>query len=81
VPQVSDVVEHIPIHSFGFEEGLHDLFSHFVELADAVESYKTGNVVISLCGKEWVPSRDPDSFPTCGTCVSILKDLSGEEIQ
>jgi hypothetical protein len=78
---VSDVVEHITVYSFGVENGDHDLFAHYTKLADAIESYKTGMAVISLCGKEWVPSRDPDSFPTCGTCVSILKDLSGEEIQ
>lgn len=74
-------VEHIAIHSFGYEEGDHDLLAHFAELDEVIKSYKTGMTVISLCGKQWVPSRDPDSFPKCGTCLSILRDLSGEEIQ
>lgn len=78
---MSDVVEHVAIHSFGVEDGDHDLFAHYVELIDAIESYKTGMTVISLCGKEWVPSRDPDSFPKCGTCLEIVKSLSGEELQ
>lgn len=77
---MSDLVEHIAIYSFGVEDGDHDLFAHYTELADAVESYRTGSAVISLCGKKWVPSKDPDSFPKCGTCLSVLKDLTGEEI-
>jgi hypothetical protein len=38
-----------------------------------------GTPVVALCGKIWVPSRDPDKFPICPTCLDIYKFIFGEE--
>jgi len=78
---MSDLMNHVPIHSIGSEPGDHDLFSHFVELADAVDSYNNGTAIASLCGKIWVPSRDAQGFPMCPTCLEILGSMSGETIR
>jgi hypothetical protein len=31
--------------------------------------------VIALCGKVWVPGRDPDKFPVCPDCKKIYDKL------
>ncbi len=35
----------------------------------------SGTPVIALCGKVWVPSRDPKRFPVCPDCKRIYEGL------
>ena len=35
----------------------------------------TGTPVTALCGKVWVPSRDPKRYPVCPTCKEIYEML------
>ena len=37
--------------------------------------YVTGEPVTALCGKKWVPSRDPQRFPVCPECKKIFEAL------
>lgn len=53
------------------EDGDHDRFSHYVQKEKIVESAVTGKPVIALCGKIWVPGRDPEKFPVCPDCKKI----------
>lgn len=52
-------------------------FSHIVftpgRKAEAVvlEARVTGTPITALCGKRWIPSRDPQKFPLCPTCKEI----------
>jgi hypothetical protein len=39
----------------------------------------TGQPVTALCGKVWVPGRDPSRFPLCGTCREIFKRETGRD--
>ena len=32
-----------------------------------------GSPVIALCGKVWVPSRDPKKFPVCPECKRLFE--------
>ena len=41
-----------------------------------VESAVTGEPVIALCGKVWVPSRDPSRYPVCPDCKAIYEGLN-----
>ncbi|MDN5727599.1 MAG: DUF3039 domain-containing protein, partial [Propionibacteriales bacterium] len=34
--------------------------------------------VIALCGKVWVPSRDPQRFPVCPECKEIWASMQGD---
>ena len=36
-------------------------------IVDRGELYR-GKPVKALCGKKWVPSRDPKRYPVCPTC-------------
>ncbi len=60
------------------EEGDHERFAHYVRKEKIVESAVTGKPVKALCGKKWVPSRDPEKFPICPTCKSIYEGLKKE---
>jgi len=31
--------------------------------------------VKALCGKNWIPSRDPEKYPICPTCKEIHAGL------
>jgi len=53
------------------EDGDHDRFSHYVQKEKILESAVTGKPVIALCGKVWVPGRDPEKFPICPDCKKI----------
>jgi hypothetical protein len=54
-------------------DGDHERLTHVVVPASAVaEAYVSGTPVRALCGKVWVPTRDPERFPVCGTCKEIL---------
>ena len=57
------------------EEGDHDRFAHFVNKEDVAEAYVNGTPVIALCGKIWVPSRDPEKFKICPQCKEIYDSL------
>lgn len=55
------------------DDGDHERFAHIVVPASAVtEAYITGEMVTALCGKRWVPTRDPERYPLCPTCKEIL---------
>lgn len=57
------------------DEGDHDRFAHYVRKEKIVESAVTGKPVIALCGKVWVPGRDPSKFAVCPTCKEIYESL------
>ncbi len=60
------------------EPGDHERFSHYVRKEKIVESAVMGTPVIALCGKVWVPGRDPKKFPVCPTCQEIYDGLRPE---
>jgi hypothetical protein len=35
----------------------------------------TGTPIRALCGKIWVPSRDPKKYPVCPECKEIYAGL------
>lgn len=57
------------------EPGDHERFSHYVKKDKIVESAVMGTPVVALCGKVWVPGRDPDKFPVCPRCKEIYSKL------
>jgi len=40
-----------------------------------VEGMVMGTPVRALCGKVWVPGRDPKKYPLCRTCKDIAEQM------
>jgi len=56
-------------------DGSHDLFSHYAEKAEILEAMVNGVPIVALCGKIWIPSRDPSKFPLCPVCKELHNAL------
>lgn len=57
------------------DDGDHDRFSHYVKKEKILQSAMSGKAVRALCGKKWIPSRDPERFPICPICKEIYAGL------
>lgn len=66
-----------PQTQVGGGDGDHDRFAHYIRERDHLRGYVLGEEVEALCGKRWVPSRDPERYPVCPTCKEILARLGG----
>lgn len=64
-------------------DGDHERFAHYVgarrKSAEAMvlEARINGTHVVALCGKKWIPSRDPQRFPVCPECAELAKGMRG----
>jgi hypothetical protein len=61
------------------EPGDHERYSHYVRKDKVVESAVMGNPVVALCGKVWIPNRDPEKFPVCPECKEIYEQMRNTE--
>ena len=52
-------------------DGDAERFAHYVAKGDIVKSAVSGEPVEALCGKKWIPSRDPKKYPVCPTCSEM----------
>jgi Protein of unknown function (DUF3039) len=59
------------------EDGDHERFSHYADRDKITEAMVTGTPVVALCGKVWVPSRDPKKYPVCPECKRLF-DLGAD---
>lgn len=66
------VIEDTPVRT---DEGDHDRFAHYVRKEDILRANVEGVPVMALCGKKWIPNRDPSRFPVCPTCKEIYATL------
>lgn len=53
------------------DDGDHDRFAHYCRKGDIARALVTGEAITALCGKRWVPSRDPERYPVCPTCAEL----------
>ncbi len=57
------------------DEGDHEKFAHYVAKDKLTAAFIEGSPVVALCGKVWVPTRDPQKFPVCPECKEIWESL------
>lgn len=67
--------EHV---DYRFDSGDQERFSHYVPREKLMQAMVEGTPVRALCGKLWVPSRDPQRFPICPQCKEIHESLPDE---
>jgi len=78
-PQRTAVLERELVEEQLIEPGDHERFAHYVRKEKILESALSGEPVVALCGKVWVPGRDPNRFPVCPTCKEIYAGLRGPQ--
>ena len=59
----------------GHGDGDHERFAHYVKKDKILTSALSGDPVTALCGKVWIPNRDPNKFPVCPECKAIFDGL------
>ena len=52
-----------------------DRFSHYAPKEEIVRAAVEGIAVTALCGKKWRPSRNPEKYKICPTCIEIYERL------
>jgi hypothetical protein len=71
------------------DDGDHERFTHIVlegytpkgsdDLIPVGNSVVEGMInqtaVRALCGKVWVPGRDPGKYPVCATCAEVAESM------
>lgn len=73
---MSDVIEDVDTkEKTSSGSGDHDRFAHYVDKTEMTKALIEGTPVKALCGKVWVPHRDPEKFPICPTCKELFKLL------
>lgn len=60
------------------EEGDHERYAHYAPADDITYALIEGTPIMALCGKIWVPNRDPKKFPVCPTCKEIYEGMGDE---
>lgn len=50
-------------------------FAHYAEKVSVTEGYVLGTPVQAICGKVFIPHRDPDRLPLCHKCKEIADAL------
>lgn len=73
----TDVLEDTRVdeRTWTLDEGDHERFSHFVPKDKLTDAMVNGTPVVALCGKVWVPSRDPERYPVCPECKEIWESM------
>ena len=58
------------------DEGDHERFAHIVTPpSEVTRAMVTGTPCVALCGKTWVPNRDPKRYPVCQTCLEVARGM------
>nr|WP_088818856.1 DUF3039 domain-containing protein [Kytococcus aerolatus] len=73
----TDVLERTDPAVRPVEPGDHERYSHYVRQEKILESAMSGEPVTALCGKIWVPGRNPEKYPVCPVCKEIMETLGG----
>lgn len=50
-------------------------YAHYAESVSVTEGYVLGTPIVAICGKLFIPSRDPEKFPICPICKEIAEAL------
>lgn len=69
-----DRMAHIVLEGYTPEKG--EKAGEYVSTGPSVvEGIVTGTAVKALCGKTWVPGRDPKRYGLCPTCKEIAESM------
>jgi hypothetical protein len=58
---------------YRYDDGDQERFSHYAPKEGIMRAMVEGIPVRALCGKLWIPSRDPKRFPVCPVCKDLYE--------
>jgi hypothetical protein len=58
-----------------YDENGDQIFTHYGKKAKVTEGYVMGTPVVAICGKVFVPHRDPQKYPLCKQCQDVANSL------
>lgn len=70
---MSDILEKPEVTTT--DNGDHDRFAHYADKDDIMLAMIEGVPCVALCGKVFVPTRDPEKFKVCPECMEIYQTL------
>jgi len=73
MPEEDTLLE--PTVDIDTSNGEHDVFAHYADKNEVTEAMVNGTPVVALCGKIWIPSRDPSRYPVCPMCQKIYESI------
>lgn len=59
------------------DDGDNDRYAHYVSKERLEQARITGRPVIALCGKVWIPKRNPERYPVCPECKKVYSQMRG----
>lgn len=68
----ADVLERQDLET---QEGDEEKFAHYAEAASVTEGYIMGTPVVALCGKIFIPSRNPERLRVCPICKEVMDSV------
>lgn len=68
----ADLLEHTDLET---QDGSEEHFAHYAESASVTEGYVLGTPVLAICGKIFIPSRNPERLRVCPICKEIVDAL------
>lgn len=57
------------------DTGDNDRYAHYVSRERLEQARLTGRPVIALCGKVWIPRRNPENYPVCPECKRVYAQM------
>lgn len=57
------------------KNGDHDVFAHYAPKDEVTRAMVEGVPIVALCGKVWIPFRNPEKYPVCPACKQIYGEL------
>ncbi len=74
---MADTIQQTRLDPKTSDDGDHERFAHYVKKSEIVRANIEGVEVEALCGKRWIPNRDPSRYPVCPTCKEIMAAIKG----
>jgi Protein of unknown function (DUF3039) len=61
--------------NFELDENGNEIFAHYAEKVSITAGYVMGSPVQAICGKVFVPSKNPEKLRICPICKEIMDAL------
>jgi len=71
---MSSIIEETTLETIDADTG-EPKFAHYADSVSVTEGYIMGKAVMAICGKLFVPTRDPNKFPICPICKELAEAL------